>query len=48
MLHSATTAFRRKRAGEKSTENTLKKLLEIDEKSNEKSHRVPDAGRTRF
>ena len=48
MWHSATTAFRGKRAGEKSTENTLEILPEIGETSDEKSRRVPDAGRKRF
>ena len=48
MWHSATTAFRRRRAGEKSSEKHSEKLPEIDEKSAEKSRRVPDAGRTPF
>ena len=48
MWHSATKAFRRKRAGEKSTEKHGEKSPEIGEKSIEKSHQVPDAGRTRF
>ena len=48
MWHSATTAFRRRRAGEKSSEKHSEKLPEIGEKSDEKSRRVPDAGRTPF
>ena len=48
MWHSATTAFRRKRASEKNSEKHSEKLPEICEKSDEKSHQVPDAGRTPF
>ena len=48
MWHSATTAFRRRRAGEKSSEKHSEKLTELDEKSDEKTRRVPDAGRTPF
>ena len=48
MWHSATTAFRRRRAGEKSSEKHSEKLPKICEKSDEKSPQVPDAGRTRL
>ena len=48
MWHFATTAFSRKRAGEKSIGKHSEKLPKIGEKSHEKSHQVPDAGRTRF
>ena len=48
MWHSATTAFRRRRSGEKSSEKHSEKLPKIREKSDEKSPQVPDAGRTPF
>ena len=48
MWHFATTAFRRERAGEKRTEKHSGKIIGNLCKSHEKSHQVPNAGRTRF